>query len=67
MKLDKLKGISDISEEILIKNGITDISIIQEEGFNPRMYIKYKDRDEKTIDDINEMETFIQTLNEKLI
>lgn len=62
MKLDKLKGISEISEEILIKSGITDISVIQEEGFNPRMYIKYKDRDEKTIDDINEMETFIQNL-----
>ena len=49
MKLDKLKGISDIS-------------VIQEEGFNPRMYIKYKDNVVKTIDDINEMETFIQTL-----
>ena len=35
MKLDKLKGISDISEEILIKSGISDISVIQEEGFNP--------------------------------
>ncbi len=62
MKLDKLKGISDISEEILIEMGITDISVIQEEGFNPRMYIKYKDSDVKTIDDIDEMETFIQTL-----
>ncbi len=67
MKLDKLKGISDISEQILIERGITDISVIQEEGFSPRMYIKYKDNVVKTIDDINEMETFIQTLNEKLI
>lgn len=39
MKLNKLKGISDISEEILIERGISDISVIQEEGFNPRMYI----------------------------
>ena len=65
MKLDKLKGISDISEEILIEKGITDVSVIQEEGFNPRMYIKYKDSDVKTIDDIDEMETFIQTLINK--
>ena len=62
MKLDKLKGISDISEQILIERGISDISVIQEEGFNSRMYIKYKDNVVKTIDDINEMETFIQTL-----
>lgn len=62
MKLDKLKGISDISEQILIERGITDISVIQEEGFNPRMYIKYKDSDVKTIDVIDEMETFIQNL-----
>lgn len=41
MKLNKLKGISDITEEILIENGITNVSVIQEEGFNPRMYIKY--------------------------
>jgi hypothetical protein len=65
MKLNKLKGISDISEEILIERGISDISVIQEEGFNPRMYIKYKDSVVKTIDDINEMEAFIQTLKEK--
>ncbi len=65
MKLDKLKGISDISEEILIEKGITNVSVIQEEGFNPRMYIKYKDSDVKTIDDIDEMESFIQTLKEK--
>ena len=62
MELNKLKGMSDISEEILNENGITNISVIQEKGFNPRMLIKYKDDVIKTIDDITEMEKFIQNL-----
>jgi hypothetical protein len=53
---------SDISEEILNEKGITSISVIQEKGFNPRMLIKYKDDVIKTIDDITEMEKFIQNL-----
>jgi len=62
MELNKLKGMSDISEEILNLKGITNISVIQEKGFNPRMLIKYKDDVVKTIDDITEMEKFIQNL-----
>ena len=62
MELNKLKGMSDISEEILNEKGITNISVIQEKGFNPRMLIKYKDDVVKTIDDITEMEKFIQNL-----
>ena len=62
MELNNLKGMSDISEEILIEKGITNISVIQEKGFNPRMLIKYKNEDIKTIDDITEMEKFIQNL-----
>jgi len=58
----KLKGMSDISEEILIEKGITNISVIQEKGFNPRMLIKYKDDVVKIIDDITEMGKFIQNL-----
>jgi len=62
MELNKLKGMSDISEEILNEKGITNISVIREKGFNPRMLIKYKDDVIKTIDDITEMEKFIQNL-----
>lgn len=62
MELNKLKGMSDISEEVLNEKGITNISVIQEKGFNPRMLIKYKDDVVKNIDDITEMEKFIQNL-----
>lgn len=62
MELNKLKGMSDISEEILNENGITNISVIQQKGFNPRMLIKYKDEVVETIDDITEMEKIIQNL-----
>ncbi len=62
MELNKLKGMSDISEEILNEKGITTISVIQEKGFNPRMLIKHKDGVVETIDDITEMEKFIQNL-----
>lgn len=62
MEVNKLKGMSDISEEVLIEKGITNISVIQEKGFGPRMLIKYKNEDIETIDGIAEMEKFIQNL-----
>lgn len=62
MEVNKLKGMSDISEEVLIEKGITNISVIQEKGFVPRMLIKYKNEDIETIDGITEMEKFIQNL-----
>lgn len=62
MELNKLKGMSDISEEILNEKGITNISVIHEKGFNPKMLIKYKDESVETIDDVTEMEKFIQNL-----
>jgi hypothetical protein len=62
MELNKLKGMSDISEEVLIEKGITSISVIQEKGFGPRMLIRYENEDIETIDGITEMEKFIQNL-----
>ena len=34
MEVNKLKGMSDISEEVLIEKGITNISVIQEKGLD---------------------------------
>lgn len=62
MGLNEIKGMSDISEEILKESGITSISVIQEKGFNPKMIIKYENKDVKTIDDLTEMEKFIQKI-----
>lgn len=63
MDLNELKGIvSDISEDFLKEKGINSISWITLIGFDPRMNIKYKDGVIETIDDVNEIEKFIQTL-----
>lgn len=62
MELDKLKGMSDISDDILKELKINSISIISGSGLRPRMIIKYEDKSIDTIDDIDEMEKFIQKL-----
>jgi hypothetical protein len=62
MEINKLKGMSDFLEKVLIEKGIINISVIQEKDFEPRMLVKYKNGDIETIDDITEMEKFIQNL-----
>jgi hypothetical protein len=62
MELNNLKEMPVISEEVLIEKGITSISVIRVEGGKPVMYIKYKNEVFVTIDDITEMEKFIQNL-----
>jgi 3'-phosphoadenosine 5'-phosphosulfate sulfotransferase (PAPS reductase)/FAD synthetase len=58
----EIKKMSDISEEILKENGITNISVFHEKEFVPIMIIVYENKDVKKIDDLTEMKKFIQKL-----
>ena len=61
MGLNTIKGLYDISKEVLNEKGINNISFIRENS-NTKMMIKYKNGDIETIEDITEIERIIQNL-----
>jgi hypothetical protein len=61
MGLNTIKGLYDISKEVLNEKGINNISFIRENS-NTKMMIKYKNGDIETIEDILEIERIIQNL-----
>lgn len=54
-----------ITEEILISNEIDKLQIIREDGFKPRMIIKYQDGKEMIIDGDEEITEFVENLQQK--
>ncbi len=54
-----------ITEEILISNEIDKLQIIREDGFKPRMIIKYKEGKEMIIDGDEEITEFVENLQQK--
>lgn len=66
--LNEVFGIPNfnVSEEVMTENGIVSICIIAEGVSRPKMIIKYKEKEQESIDDITEMFNFINKLKNKL-